>query len=129
MCKKIEPMCWNCASAVIEPTPNSELRAKRMVGCLEDDTIKSFEDAQTKCPWLGEREDECTRQLVVNVPLDMPYDLFLDLYERGIRELPKELIVAAYAQWKLPQMLERLSDDDREESDRPETGEDGEGDT
>ena len=114
---KLIPLCHKCASAVVEGTDGTHV----LTGCLENDTIKSYKDAETKCPWLGEPdEDGCTRKMMVEIPMDFPYVQFMELYERGIRELPKETIVAAYCEMALTEQLERtIHDGDKEESDRP----------
>ena len=84
------------------------------------------------CPWLEAdakaEDDGCVAMQMVSVPMDFPKDLFLELYERGIRELSKERVVAAYCEWKLPEMMGWLNEQaeriqDEETSSGHETGE------
>lgn len=112
------PLCNKCASAEMAPGPVEG--TKQIVGCAENPDIKSYADAEKMCPWLGEDkivvEEDIETKTMVHIPLDIPKDLYLELYERGIRELPTERIVAAYAEWVLTQKMEELAAEEEPES-------------
>lgn len=49
-------MCWKCCNCLrsVETDYDGRVICYRMTGCKEDSTIKSFEQAQTKCPLFKE---------------------------------------------------------------------------
>ena len=49
---RVIPMCWKCASADFIGSGVGYL-----VGCSEDDSITSYEEAEEKCPLI--HKDDC----------------------------------------------------------------------
>ena len=52
--KPVIPMCWKCASKILE---EKEQGVTQLIGCTECDQIKSYKDAKKYCPLLTNKPD------------------------------------------------------------------------
>ena len=58
------PMCWKCASKVVEP--NADDNSLTLTGCKENKDIHNYDDAKELCP-LTQPEQKKNRTATIGV--------------------------------------------------------------